>query len=75
MELRVKDAKMLFDQGSILGWHLDNFHDEWVLYLKMKKGGEQQLYGHRGDLRYFKSLDAGVSAVRAIGFEVSSLTQ
>jgi len=74
MDIILKDAKMLFEQGAIVGWHLDAIYNEWVLYLKMIDRKEKQLYSHTGNIRYFKTVNAGISAVQAIGFEVSSLS-
>lgn len=70
---QVKEAKTLFDHGALKGWYLDQYNDEWILYLETKKDGDHQLYCSRGDLRYFKTVDFAVKVVKSIGFDVSRL--
>jgi len=72
--VQVKDAKMLFDNGSFKGWHLDKHFDHWYLVLKTKKTGDEVLYTNRGEIRYFANIDSAVRIVESIGFDVSRLS-
>jgi len=69
----LKNAKMLFDNGSFKGWHLDKHFDEWYLILETKKDGDYILYTNRGEIRYFANIDSAVRIVESIGFDVSRL--